>query len=153
MNHIRTFSKNLLALFMVLFLLSACSSNGIKGVAEAPGVSVEGVKVDYMSIMGGQATVMLNVSNPNTFAIPLNGFDYSLKLNGIQVANGREKGNMSIDGRGNRQINVPVKLSLLELIRFAPQLLSKKGLTYELAGSAHFPLVNVPFRRTGGVVR
>ncbi len=141
--------------FLILgfILLTSCTSNGIKGVAEAPDVSVEEVKIERMSFTGGQAVVTLNVSNPNAFAIPLNGFDYALKLNGIQVANGAEQGNMSIDGRGNRLIKVPVKLSLTELIRFAPQLLMNRSITYELAGLAKFPLVNVPFRRTGGVVR
>ena len=87
-------------LVFALSLLTACSgSNGIKGIAEPPTVSVKHVQFERLSWQGGQATFLLDITNPNAFTLPLSGFDYSLKLNTIEVANGEQKQSIKIPAK------------------------------------------------------
>jgi LEA14-like dessication related protein len=139
----------ILPLFSFLFL-SACS-NGIKGVAETPEITVSGVKLGQFSLAGGDATLALKVRNPNSFSIPLRGLDYGLKLNGAEVAKGRTEGKLTLAGGETRIIQVPVQLDMMKLIRVAPGVLLDRRLNYDLSGHAHFPFINLPFQRTGDV--
>lgn len=142
--------KKMLCLLLVLSLLSACSG-GIKGVAEPPKVAVYGVRMAKMSLSEGNLLVALRVTNPNSYALPLNGLDYKLSLNGIDIAGGQRTKNFTIDAKQDRIIEIPVTFSLLTLLRTVPNIVKTGQFTYDLSGHAHFPVVNLPFQRTGKV--
>lgn len=145
-----TLLKKVMSLLLVLLVLSACSG-GIKGVAEPPKVSVYGVRMANMSLSEGRLLVALRVTNPNSYALPLNGLDYKLSLNGIGIADGRKTKNFTIDANQDRIIEIPVTFSLLTLLRTVPAIVKTGQFTYDLSGHAHFPIVNLPFQRTGKV--
>ncbi len=142
--------KKIIFLLFITLLMSACS-NGIKGVAEPPTVSVYGVKMANMSLSEGNLLVALRVTHPNAYALPLNGLDYKLSLNGVEIADGDKTKNFTIDANQDRIIEIPVTFSLLTLLRTIPGIVKTGRFTYDLSGHAHFPIVNLPFQRTGKV--
>ena len=144
--------KKMIAGFVIALIMSACS-NGIKGVVEPPKVSVYGVKVANMSLSKGSLLVALRVTNPNSYALPLNGLDYKLSLNGVPIADGRKTKNFTIDANQDRIIEIPVAFSLLTLLRTIPGIVKTGQFTYDLSGNAHFPVISLPFQRTGQVGR
>ncbi len=144
---------NHLLVFTILFLsswLSACSSSGIKGIAESPTVQVHKVEMGNFSFSGGSATFILNITNPNSFPIPLTGFDYGLSLNGIEVANGIKQERLTIGAKQSQKLEVPLLLSFSNMLNMLPNLFRTRKVDYALGGKLHFPWIKIPFQRTGG---
>lgn len=140
----------ILILFVHLFFITACSTGaGIKGIAEPPTVSVQNVQMQRLNWQGGEANFTLNVSNPNAFPLPLSGFDYGLKLNGVAVANGDRQQSITIPGRESTQVSVPLKLSFVNIASMLPGLIRQGTMQYELMGSVHLPWFKIPFTRSG----
>lgn len=142
--------KQIISLLFIALFMSACS-NGIKGVAEPPKISVYGVKMAKMSLSEGSLLVALRVTNPNSYALPLNGLDYKLSLNGVAIADGKKTKNFTIDANQDRIIEIPIQFSLLTLLSTIPNIVKTRRFTYDLSGNAHFPIINLPFQRTGKV--
>lgn len=135
---------------MLMFGLSACTG-GIKGVAEPPQISVYGVRLGDFSLTQGNVVIALRVKNPNAFSIPLRGLDYGLALNNVKVATGTVQKNLTITGGEDRIIEVPVDFNLLTLAKAVPDIVRTRKFTYDLNGTTHFPLMNIPFQRVGRV--
>ena len=138
--------------FLILFLsiwLSACSSAGIKGISETPTVQVHKVEMGNFNLSGGSAVFVLNITNPNSFPIPLTGFDYGLRLNGIEVANGIKEQRVTIGAKQSQKLEVPLSLSFSNMLNMLPNLLRTRKVDYTLGGSLHFPWIKIPFQRTG----
>jgi len=131
-------------------LLAACSSAGIKGVVERPEVSIQKVEMGKIGFSGGSAKFMVKIKNPNRFPIPLSGFDYGLRLNGIEVANGTREQKVTIAAGESKVVIVPLVFSFSNMLDLLPNLLSSRSLKYDLSGSIHFPWFNLPFSRKGG---
>jgi LEA14-like dessication related protein len=143
-RHLPTFT-----LFLLILLLSACSSNGIEGVVERPRIQVHKVEFGNFNLSGGTAVFVLDIQNPNRFPIPLSGFDYGLRLNGIQVASGVKEQRITIQAGQSHKLEVPLNLSFSNMLNMLPGLLRNRNINYDLGGSVHLPWFNIPFQRTG----
>ncbi len=139
-------------LVAMIMALSSCS-NGIKGVAEPPQISVYNVRMAGLSILerSANAVIALRIKNPNSFSIPLRGLDYGLSLNNIKVAEGSVEKNLTITGHEDRIIEIPISFKLGSLIKAVPDVLRTRKFTYDLSGHTRFPLIAVPFSRVGKV--
>jgi len=134
-----------------LFSITACSSSGggIKGVAEPPQVSVKNVQFERLNWQGGDANFTILITNPNAFPLPLTGFDYALSINNIEIANGNRKQSIHVPARQSQEVQVPLKVSFVNIARMLPGLFGQGTMQYQLAGSAHLPWLNIPFSRSG----
>lgn len=141
--------KRFFVLFLLAFYLSACSSAGIKNLVEPPKIQVHKVEMANFNLSGGNATFVLDVQNPNKFPIPLTGFDYGLRLNGVEVARADKQQKTTIRAGESQKISVPVELSFTNMVRMIPGLLRDRQVKYDLGGSVHLPWFNIPFNRTG----
>ena len=144
------FMKKIIILIALLLTLSSCS-NGIKGVAEPPKISVYSVRLGQFSFTEGNAVIALRVKNPNPFNIPLRGLDYGLSLNNVRVAEGTVQKNLTITSHEDRIIEIPVTFKLAKLLQAVPELIRTRNFTYDLSGNTRFPLLNIPFKRVGRV--
>lgn len=138
----------LLPFILILSMLSSCS-DGIKGVVERPKIQVHKVEMGGFNLSGGTATFVLDIQNPNRFAIPLSGFDYGIKLNGVQVAKGDKAQKTTIKAGESQKVAVPVSLSFTNMMHMIPGLLRDRSINYDLDGSVHLPWFNIPFQRSG----
>lgn len=142
--------KKIITIIALITLLSGCSSNGVKGIIERPKVSIDKVEMGKLTLAGGSAKFLLKIENPNQFSIPLSGFDYGLRLNGVEVANGNREHKVTIQAGESKVVEIPIVFSFTNMMSLLPNLLSNKSLNYDLAGSIHFPWFNLPFSRSGG---
>ncbi len=141
------FAKMLLVSFALF--LSACSSTGIKGLVEPPTIQVHKVEMGKFSLNGGSATFVLDVQNPNRFAIPLTGMDYGLSLNGVKVAQGVKNDRVTVGAKQSQKLEIPLHFSFRNMMNMLPGLLRSGNLNYDLGGSVHLPWFKIPFNRTG----
>ncbi len=140
----------MMAVITSIMLFVGCSSNGVKGLVERPKVSIEKVEMGKLTLAGGSANFLLKIENPNRFSIPLSGFDYGLRLNGVEVANGNREQKVTIQAGESKVVEIPIVFSFSNMISLLPNLINNRNLKYDLAGSIHFPWFNLPFSRSGG---
>ncbi|HIQ14742.1 MAG TPA: hypothetical protein EYH38_04100, partial [Leucothrix sp.] len=108
--NIKTHPPLFFMFFVFSVFLTACSSSGIKGLVEPPKVQVHKVQMGQFNLSGGTATFVLDIQNPNSFPIPLSGFDYGLSLNGVQVAKGNKEKKVTIKAGASEKVEVPLTL-------------------------------------------
>ena len=142
--------KKMIMIMMLSTSLLGCASYGIKGLIEQPKVSIENIQMGRLTLTGGSAKFSLKIQNPNPFPIPLSGFDYGLRLNGVEVANGNREHRVTIAGGGVKIVEIPMVFSFTNMMSLLPNLLNNRNLKYDLAGSIHFPWFNLPFNHSGG---
>ncbi|MCK5917177.1 MAG: LEA type 2 family protein [Cocleimonas sp.] len=142
--------KKIITIIALVTFLVGCSSNGLKDLVERPKVSVDNVKMGKLTLSGGSAKFLLKIENPNRFPIPLQGFDYGLRLNGVEVANGSREQKVTIAGGESKMVEVPLVFSFTNMMNLLPNVFSSRDLKYDLKGSIHFPWFNLPFSRSGG---
>ena len=138
-----------LLLVVLASFLSACSSGGIKGLVEQPTIQVHKVEMGNFSLSGGSATFVLDIQNPNSFAIPLTGLDYGLRLNGVQVAEGVKEERVTIGANQSQKLEIPLQFSFGNMVSMLPGILRNRSLNYDLGGSIHLPWFKIPFNRAG----
>lgn len=131
-------------------------ADGEFDIPELPDVSLEGVQVENMSISGASLVVDLNVENNNSFPIDMGGLNYSLKLEGRELAQGMTRQISSISEKGMARIRIPVSVNFLELGQSAYQALRGKATDYEVAGEMTFNMPGqrvkrIPFEKSGEV--
>jgi len=133
---------------LLAMLLQACTA-GLPGVMETPRVSVQDVALQNVSLASSSAVVLLNISNPNPFPLPLRGIDYSLRLNGRAVAGGQQLQQRNINAGETVPLAIPVQLQLSEVLGLLPGVLQNGQVQYELSGGVSLPFVRIPFARQG----
>lgn len=141
--------KRIALLPSIVLFLQACA--GVPNVAEPPKITIQHVQLQDISLTEGTALVTLNVLNPNSFPLPLQGIEYGLTLNGRQVARGEREQGIMLRAQEQAPVTLPIKLDFVELVRLAPEVVRSRGVNYDLSGAVRLPLIKVPFRRQGGV--
>lgn len=142
-------------LLLVTVVLSACASMGV--AIDAPVVSLK--KVDVTDVDFSKQTFVLSfdVSNPNSFPLPINYVSYGVMLDKHRFASGETNASFNIPANSDGEFSISVDL---DLFRTAPQLLytvrdgATRDLSYELSGEfgIDIPLVgSVPFEHSGEI--
>ena len=142
-------------LLLVAFLLGACA--GMEVAISPPVVSLK--KVDVADVDFSKQTFVLSfdVSNPNSFSLPINFISYGVKLDDQRFASGETVAAFTVPANGDSEFAISVDLDLL---RTAPQLLyivrdgATRDLSYELNGKfgIDIPFVDhVSFKHAGEI--
>ena len=151
MNKALPFYAGLLAL-----ALSGCAST-LQDVVKSPGVALRNVEIVAIALTGQTFMLTFDVSNPNSFSLPVSAVNYGIKLDGQEFASGTTANKFSVPARGEAQFAISVDLNLLQT---APMLLSlvrrsaREAIPYELDGelAINLPLVpSVPYRSSGSI--
>ena len=80
-----------------------------------------------LTLSGADLALKLNISNPNRFALALNGFDYTFKGNGQNWASGNIATPTRLPEQGDQEFTIPIQLNFLAIGTTAFQLLSGGG--------------------------
>jgi len=111
----------------------------------APGVSLRNVKLTDFGFSGQTFLLSFDITNPNSFPLPIKTVTYGVELDGQQFASGNVECEVVIAAQGDGEIVISVELDLL---RTAPQLLyivrdgATQDIPYELKGQLG---VDIPF--------
>lgn len=144
-----TTTTNLLTRVPVLlaaaFGLGACASGA--GLVTGPGVRLNRVEVAEIEFSRQVFVLGFEISNPNSFALPVTGVRYGIDLDGSRFATGETGGGFAVPAHGAADFAIRVELDLL---KSAPQLLNtvrnaaRSEIHYDLTGSL---AVDLPFAK------
>jgi LEA14-like dessication related protein len=144
---------------LMLLLLPACGVRQLaQGEIEPPKISFQGLALGAPTSRGWPLTVTLLLTNPNTQALDLQGYDYDLWLEGRSVAQGESSEPVHLPPQGQAVARVPILVKPPALMGLLPGLLKPEPppLHYQVAGGFRLGallggLVRVPFRFQGQV--
>ncbi|SNB44651.1 LEA type 2 family protein [Geobacter sp. DSM 9736] len=110
--------KKLPVILLFLFLLTACSS-----LVSDPDVRVSRVNVVGFDSSGLDLEFYLNVSNPNSFGVTLQGYSYDVQVMALPVARGGARERVEFKAESMTDMRLPVRVQyrdLLEVIKRRP---------------------------------
>ena len=116
--------------------LSGCAT-AVNSIVISPTVALRGVDLVGLGFNGQTFLLSFEVSNPNSFALPVRSVSYAITLDGQRFATGNTDGEFSVPASGVGQFAISVDLNLLQS---APKLLSivrhgvSQDVRYELDG-------------------
>ncbi|XZG71109.1 LEA type 2 family protein [Chitinibacteraceae bacterium HSL-7] len=140
--------KRLLALMMVL-LLGACTLP--PSDLQKPRVAIAGASVKSVGLLEQRVTLTLRVENPNRVALPLEGLDTRLTVNGETLATGVSNTRSTIPALGEGMVKVDVTSDLVRLMRQFKKL--GDGVRYKVDGRVFVQgwALSVPFSSEGSL--
>lgn len=138
---------------LAALFLSACAST--ETMIAAPAVQLKSVELSKIGF--NQQTFLLgfDVSNPNSFPLPVRSVKYRLLLDDKSFANGETLGNFTVPAHSEDQFVLSVNVNFLDSATQLTSLLRggvPEFVEYELQGSLaiDIPFVRpVPFASTG----
>jgi LEA14-like dessication related protein len=141
-----------LALSILLFLLNACSPGRY---FSRPEVTLEGVEKGKITLSGIDASVVLEVTNPNRVDVTLHRFSYRLFLADALVTEGELTDPITLPGRQMVHPRLPVHFPWEGLEGLSVALLDRSEIPYLLEGNMTLRVLGgnweIPIHREGKV--
>lgn len=150
-----------LMLWLSLILLTT-SFQGCKAANEIlkysgmqkPTVKVTHVDVQKFSLITADFVFDLEISNPNSVGIDLNGFDYEFYINEKSFVKGNQENSMKIEPKGSSTVHIPLTVDFADIFSIFSDLATKKKASYQLVTGFHFEVpvlgkVRVPATKKG----
>jgi LEA14-like dessication related protein len=124
----------LLALAL-LTLLASCSI--FMRSMEKPKAEVRGVSMSAVSWSGVEGELRLDVTNPNSFGVPLSGIDWQLSIGGARAVSGKIELSQTIPARGVAPVATSLRIDARDAIAVGAAL-SRGQRGYALTARLHF---------------
>ena len=118
-------------------------------------VTLVGITPVKMEVLQQTFKLTLNLQNPNDFALPIRGFQFSAVINGDDFASGVSNKAIDLEAFGEAQMKVEVRSGLMQIINNLSKLGNAESLDYSLKGSVKVDgmPVRIKFKETGTLTR
>lgn len=152
-------------IFLALMLLAAIPACGVRQLArgeiQPPKVTFQGLTIYRPTPRGWPLGARLLLSNPNSQAVNLLGYDYELWIEGKSVAQGVSQQSVNLPPLGQTVAEVPITVQLPAVLELLPQLLPmlrkaqpQRQFHYQIAGSFRLAsvmggIIPIPFKFQG----
>lgn len=137
----------LLLLVFGVLLIGGCAT--MSNYPEQPRVSLVSIQPKEMTLLEQRYALQLRILNPNETAIPIEGLNYSVEINGREFAYGVSRQAVSIPPFGEALLDVDVVSNLLNVLQQMQEMSNEQqdSLQYRLSGklSLSNSLVKLPF--------
>lgn len=139
---------------VAILLLAACATTRL----EAPTVSVERVRIDRMTNVDAQFTVVVNLVNPNERAIGVETIDADLRIEDIAIGTAHLAEPVRLPARGEATASLTVRAGWAATLRAAAEVARRaesangeaRTVRYGVSGVATLDAGRtIPFSRTG----
>ncbi len=147
----KPFKPLFIILFLAISVISGCSTLAQKFNPDPPVVRLVGIELVKMEVLQQTFKLTLNLQNPNDFALPITGMQFSAAINDEDFASGVSNQGVDLPALGEANMEVQVRSGLMQIIQNLNKLGSAKSLDYILKGSvkvAGVP-VKIPFSEKG----
>lgn len=138
-------ARNLVCVVLLLCSgLSGCATS-LENLVSSPKVALSDVEIMGLGFKSQTFLLSFDVSNPNSFSLPVSGVSYGIKLDGQRFASGQTPSKFSVPANGETQFAISVELDLMQT---APRILSivrqgdREKIDYELQGEL---AIDIPF--------
>lgn len=117
-----------------LLLLGGCA--GLAGLEHPPRVTLRGIEPVQVELLEQRYLATIRVQNPNPVALPIEGLDYAISINGTHFADGVSSQRVTIPAYGEKTLQVGVTSTLLRLFHQIRDIGKSDGLiTYTISGT------------------
>jgi LEA14-like dessication related protein len=140
--------------FLAIVVLAAVGGCVSPQSIQPPTIALQDVKILNSKGFNQNFQIVLLVSNPNDFDIPLTGLKFDMKMNGLDFAEGLSNKRVDIPRLGRAEVPVDVSVKVLALMYQLKAVHRAKGLDYQVAGTVfldHILLPKFDFDRKGRV--
>ena len=151
---IRAVIRSRLAVILMLLPLASCA---LGPKIEAPRLTLVSVGMLSADVFSQQFRVRMHVQNPNSQAIPVQGIDYVLFLEGDSFAEGLSNVPFVVPAFGDTEFDMTVRTNFVSSIgRLLSRMNGREGnkISYSITGSVDvdLPFVGaIPFQDSGSV--
>lgn len=135
--------------FGLVLVLTACAPID---KAEPPVVSLADVKLLPGGLFEQKFELELRITNPNNFALPLEGMTFKLALNDKPFAQGVSNESVTIPRLGEARVPVVASTTVLDIMQQVLSFGNRTDLTYRLEGLVYLKGLggkSVPYERDG----
>lgn len=123
-----------LLLALLLAPLAACF---LAKPIEKPTAVVRGASISIVSITALEGELALDLTNPNSFGLPLTGIDWELSIGGAQAVAGRVSADTTIPAMGSAPVTTALRIDLASAAS-AASAIARGARDYQLAARLHF---------------
>ncbi|WP_240761581.1 LEA type 2 family protein [Nitrosococcus wardiae] len=122
---------------------------------ERPRVYLTHLQFQEASMLAQTFLLRLRIDNPNDTALPINGIDIELILNGHSLAQGLSNQFLAVPRFGSAEVEVRATTTLISLLQQVLFLQGQEKLSYKIAGRLHlartlgFGQSDFPFQEKG----
>lgn len=143
---------DLLLTMLVVWLLNGC----VALRPEPPEVQLAGLTVSELSLTHANFLATVNLYNPNSAALDVEGLQFELFLDDIRVARGVTAKAFTIPAEQTRSTALRLSTSFLDLFRLAQKLQGLDQVPFRLAGEVKvggpgFLWISVPIASQGSI--
>jgi LEA14-like dessication related protein len=136
-----------LALVAAVLAVAACAL--VPPRIDPPEVALADVRIERLGADDIQATLVLDVTNPNDTDVALDALAFTLALAGEQAVEASMPGRQTLPARGRARIDVVARASFDAWRRAIDAAVRRGTVAYEIAGTATVDGRRLPFLRRG----
>lgn len=122
---------------LVLGLLTVSACSMFTRSIERPKADVRDVAVHSAGFTGVSGELRLDVSNPNSFGVPLSGIDWELSVGGARAVTGRVELSQTIPARGVAPVTTSLVIDARDAMAVGAEL-ARGARAYRIAARLHF---------------
>jgi len=120
-----------------------------------PKISFNGVNLKKMSFTGADLEVAVQLNNPNSFGFEIGKLDYTLALEGAEVASGVTDKLASVPPKESAEVKIPVSVGIANFAPVVRSLMGSSNIDVSISGSTEldtpFGAVALPINTTQNV--
>lgn len=128
-------------------LLLSCAT--LEKQVKEPELSISNVQILGMSLTDAQLAFDVDVKNPNSVGLSMNGLSYSLAIEDKPLFNGAAADKLNIAAKTTSRVTLPFTLRYEDVLGTLSALRENEELRYTVSGKADFGLFSLPYSRTG----
>jgi LEA14-like dessication related protein len=127
------------------------SYSGSLPMPAIPAFTVKNFDVQSISLSGVKFRVTSNVMNPNSFSIPIDAFEFDVKLGGRNVLSNKTVDGLNLAAKKASNVGFDFNVSLVDIGITAVELAQRPNLKWEVASKIASGKLDLPFTNKGTV--
>ena len=158
MNRLSVFKNIIAASGVIMLLLQGCSTINtiVKEGIKEPHLSVDKVDVTGFDFKNIDLLFDINIENPNSLGVKLNGFDYDFGINNNSFLVGDNAEGLEIVANGEHTVQIPLSVSYADLFNTVKSVQKEDQSSYQLKAGFLFDVpvlgsIRVPVSKNGNL--
>lgn len=113
-------------------------TGGTIPAVKIPSVKLSSISLKKMGFTSVDLEAVINISNPNSFGLNLDQFNYALNINEEKWASGTKTNTINLNQKGESNIKVPISLNILNIGKSVLNMVQNgANLDYRFTGGAN----------------
>lgn len=139
-----------IASLLLALALAGCA--GLRGLDTPPQISLVNLQPVQIRLFEQRYLVTIRILNPNPVALPIDGLEYAISINGSEFANGVSSQRVTVPAYGEKTLDLSVSSTLARLVDQIRRFGAGDGtLRYAISGSLELrgATGSLPFTQDG----